>query len=297
MGLFDALRRLVGADGPGEGRTAEELAARLGTTADVLRAFRPAYREVPIPKASGAFRRLLVPEDETKALQRRILRKLLDRLPVHPAAHGFERGRSTATAAAPHVGRAVVMRLDIAEFFATTRPAAVEAMLCAVGWNRDASRLLARLAMHRNGLPQGAPTSPRLANLVNWPLDQRMAGLAAKLGARYTRYADDLVLSFDVDEPLRIHRAIRVAKAILAKRGYAMHHGPKLRIRRAHQQQRVLGLVANARLALDRSTRRWLRAVEHHARTGRPVTLDATQLAGWRAYAGAIERAERARGL
>jgi hypothetical protein len=96
----------------GKGLGVDELARRLGMDAAGLRAFAPAYREARIPKRSGGTRRLLVPDGRTKALQRRILRRLLDRLRAHPAATGFERGRSIVHNALPHVGRAVVVKLD-----------------------------------------------------------------------------------------------------------------------------------------------------------------------------------------
>jgi hypothetical protein len=262
----------------------DELARRLGMSAADLRTARAGYRRFSIPKRGGGQREILAPDAQTRALQRRILRRLLARIPIHGACHGFERGRSIVSNAAPHAARAVVLRLDIRDFFASTSTRRVRRLYRVLGWDREAAAILTRLTTFSGGLPQGAPTSPRLANLVNVRLDARFAGLATARSATYTRYADDLTFSFERDDPAAVHDVIRAAKRFLRQEGYALHEGRKLRIRRPHQRQLVTGLVVNARPALPRSRRRWLRSVEHHLRTGRPATLTAEQLAGWHAF-------------
>lgn len=295
MGLWAFFRRLF----HGRGHGLDELARRLGMTEAELLAVRPEYREFTIPKRSGGTRRILAPADDLKALQRRILRRLLARLRAHPAATGFERGQSIVTNARPHVGQAVVVRLDLKDFFPATRARRIQDYFRKVGWNRPAARLLTRLCTYDGGLPQGAPTSPRLSNLVNYRLDARLAGLAVRqqlrnprtneplddrpIGATYTRYADDLTFSFPSDDPDVIHYVIRLTGHIVAAHGYELHRRRKLRILRRHARQQVTGLVVNTRVNLPRATRRWLRAVEHRAATGRSATLTPDQLAGWRA--------------
>jgi len=241
-------------------------------------------------------------------LQRRIVRRLLRRLRCHAAATGFERGRSIVANALPHASKAVVVRLDVKDFFGSTRSRRVYRYFRAIGWNRDASRLLLRLCTFDGCLPQGAPTSPRLSNLVNFRLDARLAGLA-NLGAReetrlrryrdprtgapvtadvpdthpiaaYTRYADDLTFSFAVDDPRAIRDLIYRAKRILRAEGYEPN-GRKQRIHRRHARQLVTGLVVNEEVNLPRTTRRWLRAVRHRLESGRPASLTPGQLAGW----------------
>ena len=267
----------------------EELARRLGVPADELGAARAAYARFAIAKRGGGTRQILAPDRATKALQRRILQRLLGRLPVHPSAHGFERGRSIVSNASPHVGRPVVLRLDVHDFFASTSTRRIRRLYRVLGWDREAAKILTRLTTLDGGLPQGAPTSPRLANLVNVQLDARLAGLARALGATYTRYADDLTFSFEVDDTAEIHDVIRASKRFLAREGYRLHEGRKLRIRRRHERQLVTGLVVNQRAALPRARRRWLRAVEHHVRVGRPATLTEDQLRGWRAFELMVE--------
>src|SRR5262249_9369852 len=157
-----------------------------------------------------------------------------------------------------------------------------------------AAQRLTNLCTYQGGLPQGAPTSPRLSNLLNYRLDARLTAMAARLGAHYSRYADDITLSFDQDDRTRIRSFIRFVKRAAADEGSRVPGRRKLRIRRRHQQQRVTGLVVNAGVHLPRQTRRWLRAVEHHLRTGRSATLTPEQLAGWQAFRRMVEKQARA---
>jgi RNA-directed DNA polymerase len=286
MGFWDLFKRKD--TGPGVGHDVAELARRLDVSVDALQAIRPEYREFTVPKRAGGTRRIAAPSPELKAMQRRIVRRLLRRLRCHFSATGFERGHSIVSNAACHVGQAVVVRMDLKTFFDATRADRVEAYFRAIGWNREASGLLARLCTHRGGLPQGAPTSPRLSNLVNTRMDARLSGVGRGLGAMYSRYADDLTFSFATDEPRAIRAVIRATKRIVGDEGYTLHQRRKLRIRRRHQQQCVTGLVVNDRVGLPRATRRWLRAVRHHVRQGRPATLRPAQLAGWNSLAAMV---------
>jgi len=285
MGLGGIVRRLLG----GGGRTVHELAERLGLSPEELRAAHPTYTEFTIPKRTGGRRTICAPDGPTKALQRLILRRLLRRLRSHPAAMGFERGRSIVSNARPHAGRAVVLRMDVRDFFVSTTERRVRDYFRAVGWGREAAALLVRLCTQRNSLPQGAPTSPRLSNLVNYGLDARLCALADRHDAVYTRYADDMTFSFPSDDRTAVAQVIRATKAILRQHGYTLHQRRKLHIRRGQQQQLVTGLVVNESVALPRRTRRWLRAVEHRAAVGGRPTLSPAQLEGWRSLRSMID--------
>jgi RNA-directed DNA polymerase len=293
VGFLDVLKRLFGGREPegarGGGRLGVgELARRLGLEpAGIL--IEPTYRRFTIPKRWGE-RRIAAPSSELRKVQRRILRRLLGRLKCHPAAHGFEHGRSIVTNALPHVKKEVVVRMDLQRFFESVAAEKVERFFARVGWDAKASRLLTILCTLDGSLPQGAPTSPRLSNLVNFRLDARLSGLARKLGAAYTRYADDLTFSFEEDDPHAVHSLIHRVKQIVAGEGYRLHMKKKLHIRRRHDRQVVTGLVVNAGVALPRSTRRWLRAVEHRATSGREPTLAPAARAGWTSFRAMIER-------
>lgn len=277
--------------------TIYDLAERLGISRDELKAFRPSYREASIPKRSGKRRLLSIPDDSTKAMQRRIVRRLLSLLESHSAATGFEKGKSIVDNARIHVQQDVVVKLDVVDFFPTTAKWRVEAFFRRLGWDRKAAAWLANATTFKKGLPQGAPSSPRLSNLVNVHLDRRLASLADHLGARYSRYADDITFSFGrtnlpkTDRVIRsksLHQRIKLALSttdfVLRFYGYQLHRRAKRSVNRRHRRQQVTGLVVNEKVAVPRSKRRWLRAVEHRLNTKGEASLTAEQLQGWKAF-------------
>jgi hypothetical protein len=231
-----------------------------------------------IPKRSGGVRLLETPKPELKDLQRRILSAVLDRVPPHPAVHGFVKGRSIATFAAPHTSRLVVLRLDLDNFFPTFPAARIQALFRTFGYPEPVADRLggicsnaaphslwrdrpieiaprlwieARALYTRAHLPQGAPTSPSLANLTAYRLDCRLAGLARSAGAVYTRYADDLAFSGGVEFHRVVERFSAHAAAIALEEGFTVNHH-KTRIMRRGTRQSLAGLVINDRLNLRR---------------------------------------------
>lgn len=116
------------------GRTIAELAEWLIISKQELRTIPRDYRSFEIPKRSGGRRTIFAPNEKLKALQRRIHRRLLRKLPVHPAATGFQRGKSIVDNARPHAGRAVVINLDIIEFFTSTETNRVYGLFKRCGW-------------------------------------------------------------------------------------------------------------------------------------------------------------------
>ncbi|MEX0776757.1 MAG: reverse transcriptase family protein [Phycisphaeraceae bacterium] len=316
MGFWDSLKQAFGGDKAerlppaDQGHSLDELARRLGVAPDALLAFKPAYRQFTIAKRTGGRRTITAPDEATKDMQRRILHRLLAKLHVHPAAMGFEKGKSIATHALLHSNQAVVVRMDIRDFFPSTTSVRIAAYFRRIGWNQQAADTLVRLCTHEGGLPQGAPTSPRLANLVNYRLDTRLHAAAAQSelvsinprtlqrvssahalpAITYSRYADDLTFSFACDDRDAVQSIIRLTKLVVRDEGYRLHTAKKLRIMRRHDRQIVTGLVVNQRVALPRHCRRWLRAVDHHQRTGQPATLTPQQLAGWRALQAMIQQ-------
>ena len=129
--------------------------------------------------------------------------------------------------------------------------------------------------------------------------------MAARLGAVYTRYADDVTVSFAEDDRQKIHAIERFVRRVAWEEGYRLHYRKKLSLRRQHHRQMVTGLVVNQQVGLPREIRRWLRAVEHRTRTQQPVwtssdgppntptkrpTLTPSQLEGWRSLQAMIAR-------
>ena len=229
------------------------------------------YRYRLAAKSSGGFRLIEAPKQRLKELQRRILSGILNLVPPHPAAHGFLPGRSIRTFATPHTGQRVVLRMDLRDFFPSIGFARVEAFFRTAGYPEPVARLLARLCTNRAPrdvwnlrcegvdprqlrdyqvlytqphLPQGAPTSPALANLCAYRLDCRLAGLAESAGARYTRYADDLAFSGGPEFERCVERFSLHVAAIAAEEGFATHHR-KTRIMHQGVRQHLAGLTAN----------------------------------------------------
>jgi retron-type reverse transcriptase len=313
--MFGFLRRLLGLGPPGArparaDLSAARLAEMVGVPLSDLRGLKPEYHVYQVPKRTGGTRTILAPGAKLKHVQRRILRRVLGRLGTHPAAMGFEHGESIVSNARPHVGWDVVIKLDLQDFFTSTSAVRVRDYFVAIGWQREAAELLTRLVTHDGSLPQGAPTSPRLSNLLNVRLDSRLEGLAQTRGMNYTRYADDITFSGKSEEVVktkrpnprviqeeqpdpartsRVNDVIHATKIIVRDEGYRIHEHKKLRIARRGDRQIVTGLVVNDKVNLPRAKRRWLRAVEHHLATGRTASLTQQQLDGWHALMHMIE--------
>jgi hypothetical protein len=260
------------------------------------------------PKRSGGGRLIESPRSRLKALQGRVLHDLLDRVPVHEACHGFVAGRSVLTHARLHTGRPVVMHFDLKNFFGRILSSQVAAVFHTLGYPRGVARQLAALctvsapepvierlrddgwvdwqdarALRRAHLPQGAPSSPMLANLSAFQLDLRLDGLAHVLGATYSRYADDLVLSGP--ESLR-HGFERIAgwvARIALEEGYALNHR-KTRLATQASAQRVCGVVVNAHPNLPRREFDRLRATLYQCALRGPASQNHEGHADFRAH-------------
>ena len=260
-----------------------------------LRNYRYAHRA----REGGRVRILEQPKPRLKAIQRRLLRELLEPIAVHDAAHGFRRGHSARTYAAVHTGQRVVVRLDLADFFASVGARRVYGLLRLAGYPEAVAHALTGLttnavpvdewaaiprpetpwaiaAHHRLGrelatphLPQGAPTSPVLANLCAFGLDRRLSALAAASGARYTRYADDLAFSGG-PETLRRSTALAVrVAAIVREEGFRVNER-KSRLMTDADRQRLAGVVVNAHPNVARAEYDTLKAILHNAARNGP---------------------------
>ncbi|MGZ2746634.1 reverse transcriptase family protein [Burkholderia stagnalis] len=236
-------------------------------------------------KRDGGCRLIEIPKGRLREVQRSILRGLLDRVPPHDAAHGFRKGRGIVSFAAPHANRDVVIRFDLADFFASVSVAKVHALFDTLGYPVEVARVLTALCTNRvpsarllasdlrdrldwsgrqryrnRHLPQGTPTSPALANLCAFRLDTRLAELARSLDATYTRYADDLAFSGGaVLARATGWMTIRVA-AIALEEGFALQLR-KTRVMRRGVRQRLAGVVVNRHPNLARDEFDTLKAI------------------------------------
>lgn len=249
------------------GHPPEELARRLDVSLEDLDGCQAVYHEFFIAKRSGKGRRKInAPEESLKRLQRRILKRLLGRLEPHAAATGFRKGESFVKNAARHCGREVVIHIDLVDFFPSISAERVKKYFRVIGWSRSSAECLTRLVTYQDALPQGAPTSPCLSNLVCRSLDSRLSKYLARYDAVYTRYADDMTIS--LNSPLAVRNVIDMVLTIIRSEGFRPHvsREKKLDVRRQHQRQTVTGMVVNQKVNLPRETRRWLRAVAHRGR-------------------------------
>jgi hypothetical protein len=245
-------------------------------------------------RRGGPPRAIEQPKRMLKECQRRVLHQILDAVPPHDAAHGFRRGHSAVTHARRHTGQEVVLRVDLEDFFASVTAGRVYGIFRRAGYPESVAHALTSLctnvvpqdewlrvprpqhpralaAHHRLGrrlatphLPQGAPTSPALANLCGYRLDCRLAALADRVGSVYSRYADDLVLSGG-RWLVRHSEGIRWTMSEIAREEGFRVNERKSQLMVGAGRQRVCGIVVNERPNLGRRERDRLRAAIHDA--------------------------------
>ena len=165
------------------------------------------YTNFFIPKKRGRNRLIRSPHEELKSVQRLILKRLLERLPCHPSVMGFRKGYSIVTNARSHLGSKVILGVDIRDFFPSTRRKRIYTFFRGLGWNREAALALTRLCTFKDGLPQGAPTSPVLSNLVNYPMDCRLKKLALAFGTTIHDIAMTFVSALNLIRNGNLHTA------------------------------------------------------------------------------------------
>jgi RNA-directed DNA polymerase len=242
------------------------------------------YRYRVLQKDLSSLRLIEAPKPRLKQLQSRILSGILEQIPMHDAAHGFRKGRSIQTFCAPHVGRQMVLRMDLRDFFTSISRARIQALFRTIGYPETVADLFGGLCSNaapkeiwksaatgartwetqmlyaRPHLPQGAPTSPALANLCVYRADCRLRGLADAAGASYTRYADDVAFSGGEAFARCAERFSLRAAAILSEEGFEVHHR-KTRIMRRSVRQHLAGLVVNERANIHRADFDQLKAI------------------------------------
>jgi hypothetical protein len=272
--------------------TAAELAAAAGVSLGELRFLAFArevsttthYRRFTIPKRTGGERVISAPRRRLKRVQRWILERVLEPLLGAPApsdpAHGFRSGRSTVSNALPHVGAAVLVNVDLRDFFPTVTYRRVKGLFAKLGYSEEVATVLGlvstepdiaetqlegvtyHVARGPRRLPQGAPTSPAITNALCRRLDRRILGWADKHGFAYTRYADDLTLSTRRADA-RVGACLGFLRQVAGAEGFTVHPD-KVRVVRRGGRQEVTGVVVNERPSVPRVELRKFRALLHH---------------------------------
>ena len=259
------------------------------------------YRYLALPRRGGMPRVIEAPKLRLKEVQRWILRAILARVPVHEVAHGFVAGRSVVSHAEIHTGQRAVLRLDLKDFFASVPAGRVYRTWRTLGYDPAVAHVLTGLTTNAvplavwqqiasstptdavqsrfwfgrqlatPHLPQGAPTSPALANLAAFRLDRRLAGLAEATGLRFSRYADDLTFSGGSRLIHRREEFEALVGRIVAEEGFQLNDA-KSTAQAAGGRQAVCGVVVNVRTNARRDGYDQLRAILHNAARSGPAS-------------------------
>lgn len=255
---------------------ARHLAKKRGIELGLLQAMsldqRRFYHTFEIPKKNGETRKIMEPTEQLLTMQQWILAEILGHGKPHRYATGFIRGKSIVDNAKPHVGRKVVVRIDLKDFFPSITHRQVRKVFEKFGYPYNVAALLANLCTVDGCLPQGAPTSPALSNLVSIKIDRRFTGLKWKLGFRYSRYADDLIFSSNNED---MPQLIPFIKQVIREEGFGVNED-KVKIAYRGQRQIVTGIVVNDKLNLPRDHVRKLRSAALRMSTSGREALELT---------------------
>lgn len=238
------------------------------------------YQRFYMKKKSGGQRLIAAPMPRLKSAQYWILEEILNKIPVHEKAHGFKAASSIVTNAQPHVGQDVVVNLDFKDFFPTINFYRVKGAFQQLGYSSHIATIFGSICtepdvdqIEMDGvdyfvadgprvLPQGAPTSPVLTNIICYKMDTRFQGLAKKYGFQYSRYADDLTFSASGEAVENLTNLLWGVRQVTKAEGFVLHP-EKLRIMRKGARQEVTGIVVNRELGVNRQTMRKFRALLH----------------------------------
>ena len=258
-------KRIQMADGPHWNVSIEGLAERLNFSTKTLYMLSnhavDHYRVWKIPKKNGRFRTIEAPDDLLKGVQRSILHQVLP-VVTDKIATAFERGKSIIDNAQMHCRRPVVLNLDLKDFFPSIRFNLVTEFFNEMGFDESVAILLSELCTLDGHLPQGAPTSPHLANLILRPFDKALRQFCRRLSLNVTRYADDITVSGALNDG-KIEFVVEFIRRELKKYGLRINYR-KLRVQRNTKRQEVTGLVVNDHPSVPRHVRRVLRQKMHY---------------------------------
>jgi RNA-directed DNA polymerase len=231
------------------------------------------YRIFHIDKKNGGKRRISEPLPSLKEIQQWILKEILYKCNFSDYAKAFIRKSSIRNNAKFHKKQNKVLSMDIRNFFESITSYKVYMFFYNLGYSTQVSGLITNLCCLDDSLPQGAPTSPALSNLIFLRADARIAGFAKKYGIRYTRYADDLSFSGEFN----VGMVIKFVVSVLEDEGLEINSN-KTRLMHRHQRQEVTGVIVNNKMQAPREIRRKLRQeVYYIEKYGLSSHLDKTE--------------------
>lgn len=220
------------------------------------------YRHVKIAKHDGSCRNLSVPGEQLKRVQRSIAEKILIHIPISPYAAAYRYGASVQKNAQPHVGKQKLLKLDILHFFDSIRYATVkDKVFSANRFSEPIRILLSMLCYYRDVLPQGAPSSPAITNIIMREFDDTVGKWCSQKNISYTRYCDDMTFSGDFSSK----EVINFVQNELRKMGFVLNN-KKTAVIPASKRQTVTGMVVNEKLSVPAFYRRSLRQEIHYCK-------------------------------
>lgn len=205
------------------------------------------YHKKEIFKKNGKKRHLLVPMPVLKHIQKNILNHVLIGLSVSSYANAYVPGKSLFDNALPHVNQKIILKLDIKEFFSNITFETLYQALPNTIFPPAIKVLLLKLCTYEDYLPQGAPTSPYLSNLVMKNFDNYIGEYCCRRNISYTRYSDDLTFSGD----FIVLELKNKVEGFLDVMGFSLNE-EKVKVLRSHQRQNVTGLVVNTQLHVSK---------------------------------------------
>lgn len=241
------------------------------------------YKRFKIKKKRGGYRIIQSPEDSLKYIQKWILINILDKIASHDCSKGFDKGACTKVNAEAHLGQKAILKIDLCRFYDSVNERRVYGIFKAIGYHSNLAVYLAKIctvepdkdfltsfkkheqslkniiANHGEGiLPQGAPTSPKLSNLIARRLDIRLSGLAKTHNLKYSRYADDITFSGEIDALVKVKKI--VYKAIGQENLFVNH--TKTKFIKKGGRFFITGLSVNNEIVSI--PRRFKKNIEHH---------------------------------
>lgn len=234
------------------------------------------YKTFTLPKKTGGERIISTPVSALKIIQWKLNQILTSAYEVKPSVHGFVPGKNIVTNAKVHAGKRFVLNLDLADFFGSVNFGRVRGLFMATPYNLPAkvATVLAQICCHDDKLPQGAPTSPIITNMLCAKMDSQLQRLAKECRATYTRYADDITFSTTLkDFPEALAYAIETEDGdklllgdrllgIIAENGFNINE-KKVRLQVRGNHQEVTGLTTNESPNVKRTYVRQIRAMLH----------------------------------
>lgn len=236
------------------------------------------YKRFKVAKKSGGHRLISAPMPRLKMAQHYILEHILNKIPMHPKAHGCVLEKSILSNALPHVNKDVVINQDLKNFFPSITYKRIKGVFKSMGYSEQVAVIFALLcsepkifdisllgenyfAQHGDRfLPQGSPCSPAISNIICKRLDYRLEGLARKYNFEYSRYVDDITFSGHQEQFSKITALLKYSKKIVKSERFVLHPD-KLRIMKRHQRQEVTGVVVNEKPNINKKSLKRFRAL------------------------------------